>query len=97
MQKNLTILRNLKIGLFHLGSSLADVLGSGVWNRIMIEELGKAATPVGFLLALRYFMTPLAAWAGERSDYTYLWGYRRLPGVFSGRLANIRGYLMVAI
>jgi MFS transporter, BCD family, chlorophyll transporter len=96
MQKTLSTPRTIKLGLFHLGSALADVLGSGVWNRIMIEELGKAATPVGFLLALRYFMAPLAAWAGERSDYTHFRGYRRLPWVYGGRLGMILGYWLVA-
>lgn len=37
--RNLSLLRNIKIGTFHIGSSLADILASGVWNRIMIKEL----------------------------------------------------------
>jgi len=88
--------RNFKIGSFHIGSSMADVLGSGVWNRVMIQELGFAAAPVSLLLALRYFLAPLAAWAGERSDYTNVRGYRRLPWVWGGRLGMILGYMLVA-
>ncbi len=95
-QKNLSITRNLKIGTFHIGSTMADVLGAGVWNRVMIQDLGYAATPVGLLLALRYFMAPLATWAGQRSDYTALYGYRRLPWVWGGRLMMVAGYLLVA-
>jgi BCD family chlorophyll transporter-like MFS transporter len=95
-KKTLSLARNFKLGTFHIGSSLADVLGSGVWNRIMIYELGYAATPVGFLLALRYFLAPFAAWAGERSDHTNWYGYRRLPWVWSGRLAMVFGYWLVA-
>ncbi|MBZ0310739.1 MAG: BCD family MFS transporter [Anaerolineae bacterium] len=95
-QKNLSITRNLKIGTFHIGSTMADVLGAGVWNRVMIQDLQYAATPVGLLLALRYFMAPLATWAGQRSDYTALYGYRRLPWVWGGRLMMVVGYLLVA-
>jgi len=28
--RNLSVLRNIKIGTFHIGSSLADILASGV-------------------------------------------------------------------
>jgi len=94
---HLSILRNLKIGSFHIGSSMADVLGSGVWNRVMIQDLGYAATPVGFLLALRYFLAPISVWAGAQSDKTNVRGYRRLPWVWGGRLAMVFGYLLVAI
>lgn len=96
-EKNLPIGRNLKIGTFHLGSTMADVLGSGVWNRVMIKELGYAATPVGLLLALRYFLAPLAVWAGNRSDRTRVRGYRRLPWIWGGRLMMVAGYILVAV
>ena len=43
----------MKIGLFHLGSGMADVIITGVWNRIMISDLGYAATPVSLLTSLR--------------------------------------------
>ena len=96
-EKPLSIQRNFKIGTFHIGSAMADVLGSGVWNRVMIQDLGFAATPVGLLLALRYFLAPLAMWAGGRSDQTNVRGYRRLPWIIGGRLSMAVGYLMVAI
>jgi BCD family chlorophyll transporter-like MFS transporter len=96
-EKPLSTSRNLKIGTFHIGSAMADVLGSGVWNRVMIQDLGFAATPVGLLLALRYFLAPLAMWAGGRSDQTNVHGYRRLPWIIGGRLAMALGYLMVAV
>lgn len=96
MDKKLSLGRNFKIGTFHIGSTMADVLGSGVWNRVMIQDLGYAATPVGLLLALRYFLAPLATWAGQRSDYTHVQGYRRLPWIVAGRAIMIFGYLLVA-
>jgi BCD family chlorophyll transporter-like MFS transporter len=94
---NLSVPRNLKLGTFHIGSALADVLATGVWNRIMINDLGFAATPIGLLLALRYFLAPLAMWAGVRSDQTNLRGYRRLPWVWGGRLGMIAGFLLIAV
>jgi len=34
----------------------------------MISDLGLAAWPVSLLLAARYFLAPLAIWAGHQSD-----------------------------
>ena len=62
-EPNLTIGRNLKIGLFHLGSGMADVITTGIWNRIMISDLGFSATPVSLLISLKYFLAPLGVWA----------------------------------
>jgi MFS transporter, BCD family, chlorophyll transporter len=94
--ENFPLRRNLKLGIFHVGSAMWDVLATGVWNRIMISELGYAATPVGLLLALRYFLAPLAVWAGVRSDSTNWRGYRRLPWVWAGRLSMLLGFLIIA-
>ncbi len=95
--RNLSLLRNLKIGTFHIGSSLADILASGVWNRIMIKELGFAATPIALLLALRYFLAPLSIWVGQRSDVTNWRGYRRLPYVWGGRLVMALSYVLLGV
>ncbi|MCS6871309.1 MAG: BCD family MFS transporter [Anaerolineae bacterium] len=95
--RNLSVLRNIKIGTFHIGSSLADILASGVWNRIMIKELGFAATPIALLLALRYFLAPLSVWIGRRSDLTNWRGYRRLPYVWGGRLVMALSYVLLGV
>jgi BCD family chlorophyll transporter-like MFS transporter len=84
-QSNLPIARNIKIGFFHLGSGMADVITTGVWNRIMISDLGFSATAVGLLVALRYFLAPLGVWAGRMSDTHVIGGYRRLFWVWMGR------------
>ncbi|MBN8639496.1 MAG: BCD family MFS transporter [Anaerolineae bacterium] len=84
-QPNLSTGRNLKIGLFHLGSGMADVIATGIWNRIMISDLGFSATPIGLLVALRYFLAPLGVWAGRMSDRRAIGGYRRLFWIWSGR------------
>lgn len=95
-ERSLSILQNIKIGSFNIGSAMADILGSGVWNRIMIADLGYAATPVSLLLALNYFLAPLAIWTGQRSDHTNWRGYRRLPWIWGGRALMALGFLGLA-
>ncbi|MBI5930108.1 MAG: BCD family MFS transporter [Chloroflexi bacterium] len=96
-EQDLSIARNVKIGLFNVGSALADLLGSGVWNRIMIADLGYPATPISLLLGLNYFLAPLAVWTGQRSDHTYWRGYRRLPFVWGGRGLMAIGFMLLAL
>jgi BCD family chlorophyll transporter-like MFS transporter len=79
-------LRSFKIGSFHIGSSMTDVLLSGIWNRVMITDLGIVAWPVSLLLAARYFLAPLAIWAGHESDTHPLFGSRRTAYIWLGRL-----------
>ena len=82
---HLTVGRNLKISVFHLGSGMADVLTTGVWNRIMVADLGFGATIIGLLTGLRYFLAPLGVWAGRYSDTRTVGGFRRLAWVWLGR------------
>ncbi len=81
-----SVARSFKLGTFHIGSSMTDVLLSGVWNRIMISDLGMVAWPVSLLLAARYFLAPLAIWAGYQSDTHPLFGSRRTAYIWLGRL-----------
>lgn len=78
--------RALKLGSFHIGSSLTDLLTSAVWNRVLIVELGAAAWPVALLSALRYLLAPLTLWAGHRSDTRPIFGSYRLAYIWLGRL-----------
>ncbi|XWX03300.1 BCD family MFS transporter [Aggregatilineales bacterium SYSU G02658] len=82
---NLTMAANLKLAIFHLGSGMADVLTTGVWNRIMVTDLKFAATPIALLVALRYFLAPLGVWAGRMSDTQTLFGFRRMFWIGLGR------------
>lgn len=78
--------RTLKLGSFHIGSAFADILVTGVWNRILITDLAINATPVALLAALRYLIAPLTIWIGHRSDNQPLLGRRRLSYIYLGRL-----------
>ena len=82
---DLSIGHNLKIALFHLGSGIADVLTTGVWNRIMVADLGFSAAFVGLLTGLRYFLAPLGVVAGRYSDTHTIGGFRRLFWIWLGR------------
>lgn len=93
--QHLSVGRNVKIGFFHLGSGMADIMTTGIWNRIMISDLGFAATPVGLLVSLRYFLAPLGVWAGRMSDRYRVGGYRRLSWVWLGRLMMMLSVFML--
>jgi MFS transporter, BCD family, chlorophyll transporter len=95
--ENLSVGRNMKIGLFHLGSSMADIIITGLWNRIMISDLGYAATPVSLLISLRYFLAPLGIWAGRISDQRSVGGYRRMFWIGTGRAMMAIGILILGI
>lgn len=96
-QQNLSPARNVKIGLFHFGSGLADIIATGIWNRVMISDLGFSAAPIGLLLALRYFLAPLGIWAGRVSDRRTIFGFRRLFWVWAGRAMMVVSILALGV
>jgi BCD family chlorophyll transporter-like MFS transporter len=96
-EPNLSVGHNVKIGLFHLGSGMADVIATGVWNRIMISDLGFAATPIGLLVSLRYFLAPLGVWAGRLSDRRTVFGYRRLFWIWLGRAMMVASIIALGL
>lgn len=89
--------RTLRLALFQIGSAIADILVTSVWNRIMIKELGMNATPVGFLIALRYLLAPLAVWAGFWSDTRPIFGLHRTPYIWLGRGLMAASYPLLAL
>jgi BCD family chlorophyll transporter-like MFS transporter len=64
---------------------------NGTLNRIMIGELGLAATLVAVLISLPYLFSPLQVWIGGYSDRHPLWGYRRTPYIALGLLLCVGG------
>lgn len=89
--------RTLRLALFQIGSAIADILVTSVWNRIMIKELGMDATPVGFLIALRYLLAPLSLWAGYWSDTRPILGLHRTPYIWLGRGLMGASYPLLAL
>ena len=94
-QPRFSVWHSLKIGTFHIGSSMTDVLLSGIWNRVMISDLGVVAWPVSLLLAARYFLAPLAIWAGHQSDTHPIFGTRRTWYIWLGRLLMLLSLLLL--
>src|SRR4029453_13307373 len=81
----------LRLGLIHVAVAITLVPINGTLNRIMIGELGLAATLVAILISLPYLFSPLQVWIGGYSDRHPLWGYRRTPSIAFGLLLCVRG------
>lgn len=79
----------MRLSTFQIGSAMGDILVTSIWNRIMISNFGIPAAPVSLLIALRYFLAPISLWAGYLSDTKPLWGLRRTPYIWLGRLLMI--------
>ena len=75
----------LRLGTFHIGSAMVDILTASVWNRLMVSDFHLPAWSVGLLLALRYLLSPISIWAGLRSDTKPIFGLRRTPYIWGGR------------
>ncbi len=89
--------RLLRLSTFQIGSALGDILVTSVWNRIMINELGLNAAPVGLLIALRYLLAPLSLLAGYWSDTRPWLGFHRTPYVWGGRLLIVLSYPLLPL
>jgi MFS transporter, BCD family, chlorophyll transporter len=81
----------LRLGLIHVAVAITLVPINGTLNRIMISELGLAATLVAVMVSLPYLFSPLQVWIGGYSDDHPLWGYRRTPYIAIGLLLCIGG------
>lgn len=97
VQQKLPLWVLLKLGLFHVGSAMIDLLVVSIWNRVMIVELGVAATPVGLVTALHNFLTPLFVWGGYLSDERPIRGLRRLPYALGGRLVMVAPFFALPV
>src|SRR5262245_38399252 len=80
-----------RLGLIHAAVAITLVPINSTLNRVMISELGLAATLVALLVALPYLFSPLQVWIGGYSDRHPLWGYRRTPYIALGLLLCIGG------
>jgi BCD family chlorophyll transporter-like MFS transporter len=89
--------RLLRLSTFQIGSALGDILVTSIWNRIMINELGMNATPVGLLIALRYLLAPLSLLAGYWSDTRPWFGFHRTPYVWAGRALIVLSYPLLPL
>ena len=83
--EDLSLGRLLRLSMFQISTGMAIVLLTGTLNRVMVVELGQAASWVSLMLAIPLLLAPARALIGYRSDHhrSYL-GWRRIPYLWSG-------------
>ena len=84
--------RILRLSTFQIGSAMGDILMGGIWNRIMISDLGIPAWPVTLLVAFRYLLAPISLWVGHRSDTQKFLGYYRTSYIWLGRAMMVLSF-----
>jgi BCD family chlorophyll transporter-like MFS transporter len=93
---DLPLLRILRLSLFQVSVGMAAVLLTGTLNRVMIVELGMAASVVGAMVALPLLFAPLRALIGHRSDHhRSALGWRRVPYIWFGSLLQFGGLALL--
>ena len=71
---------------------MAAVLLTGTLNRVMIVELGMAASLVAAMVSLPLLFAPLRALIGFRSDtHRSVLGWKRVPYIWFGTLLQFGG------
>jgi BCD family chlorophyll transporter-like MFS transporter len=81
----------LRLGLFQFGMGLSLAPLTGTLNRVLIDEMGISALAVGFLLAIHYFVSPVRAMIGFKSDKGRSVGRWRTPYVILGAMLTFGG------
>jgi BCD family chlorophyll transporter-like MFS transporter len=86
--------KRLQLGLIHLAVAMTLVPINSTLNRVMIKELGIAATVVAILASLPYLFSPLQVAIGSYSDRHPILGFRRTPYIFFGLLLCVAGLVV---
>jgi BCD family chlorophyll transporter-like MFS transporter len=86
--------KRLQLGLIHLAVAMTLVPINSTLNRVMIKELGIAATVVAILASLPYLFSPLQVAIGSYSDQHPILGFRRTPYIFFGLLLCVVGLVV---
>ncbi|MEM9010588.1 MAG: PucC family protein [Pseudomonadota bacterium] len=92
VSEGLPLGRLLRLSLFQISVGMATVLLMGTLNRVMIVELGVAASLVATMAALPVLIAPFRAVLGFRSDtHASSIGWRRVPYLWFGTLWQFGG------
>lgn len=84
--------RLLRLSLFQISVGMSLVLLNGTLNRVMIVELGLAASLVSAMVAIPILFAPFRALIGHRSDHhRSALGWRRVPYIWMGTLIQFGG------
>lgn len=84
-------LRVLRLGLFQFGMGLSLAPITGTLNRVLIDNMGISAALVGLLIAMHYFVSPVRALIGFKSDQQRAQGRWRTPYLVLGTLLTFGG------
>ncbi len=89
----LPLARLIRLSLFQTTVGMAIVLLNGTLNRVMIVELGIAASVVAAMVSLPVLFAPLRVLIGFRSDtHASALGWRRVPYIWIGTLLQFGGF-----
>jgi len=92
----LPLRRLLRLALFQVSVGMSLVLLIGTLNRVMIVELGVAASLVSAMLALPLLAAPFRAIIGFKSDnHQSALGWRRVPFIWMGTLLQFGGFAIM--
>lgn len=84
-------LRVLRLGLFQFGMGLSLAPITGTLNRVLIDNMGISSALVGLLIAIHYFVSPVRALVGFKSDQQRAQGRWRTPYLVWGALLTFGG------
>ncbi|HEY3312448.1 MAG TPA: BCD family MFS transporter [Anaerolineales bacterium] len=88
------LLKRVQLGFIHLAVAMTLVPINSTLNRVMIKELGIAATIVAILASLPYLFSPLQVAIGSYSDRHPVLGFRRSPYILLGLLLCVGGLVI---
>jgi len=86
--------KRFQLGLIHLAVAMTLVPINSTLNRVMIKELGIAATIVAILAILPYLFSPLQVAIGSFSDRHPVLGFRRTPYILLGLALCVTGVIV---
>lgn len=81
----------MRLGLFQFGIGLSLAPITGTLNRVLIDDLLISASIVGVLISLHYFVSPVRALIGYRSDKARSLGKWRTPYIVLGVMLTYGG------
>lgn len=84
-------IKRVQLGLLHTAVAITLVPFTSTLNRVLIYEMGLAATLVTFLVALPYLISPIQVAIGSYADRNPIFGLRRTPYIALGILLCVAG------
>ncbi len=90
--KDLPLSKWLRLALFQVSVGMATVMLIGTLNRVMIVEMGVAASLVALMVALPLVFAPFRALVGFKSDrHRSFLGWKRVPYIWLGSWLQFGG------